>query len=85
MVVTPTSPKIIHATFPDDMSRQREKQTSRAVVHALLLIAVLCRQYREGRYLVLRTENGANLLAQSALRANTLVYLGIEKFLAILT
>ncbi len=74
-----------HTTSLDDVSCQGEEHASRGAVHALLLVAVLRRQHGEGRYLVLRTENRANLLAQSALRADALVYLGIEKSLAVFT
>ena len=74
-----------YATFLDDLSCQGKEHASRTAVHALQLVAVLCRENGEGRYLVLRTENGANLLAQSTLDADAFVYLGIEKSLAVLT
>ncbi len=46
---------------------------------------VLNGKHLQGMYLLLRIENGAYFLAESALRADRLVYLGIEKSLAVLT
>ena len=74
-----------HPTSLDDVSCQWKEYAARRAVHALLLVAVLRRKDGEGRYLVLRTEDGANLLAQSALGAYALVHLGIEKSLAVFT
>ncbi len=73
------------AALRDDLSCQGKEHAARGAVHALLLVAVLRRHDGERLYLVLRTEDGAHLLAQSALYADVLVYLGIEKSLAVLT
>ncbi len=74
-----------HAALRDDLSCQGKEHATRGTVHTLLLVAVLCSQHGDWRYFVLRTKDRAYILAQSALNADALVYLGIEKSFAILT